>query len=133
MIEALSGQFICLKLLIQNLTQVGLSLIMSFHSTTLMSIDLIFFFFFCFLGLHPCHMQVPRLEIESELQLPAYTIATAMWDPSLHHIGNLHHSSWQCQILNPLSEGRDGTCVLTDTVRFFSASRQQELLIYLLL
>ena len=27
----------------------------------------------------------------------------------------LHHSSWQCQIPNPLSEARDGTCVLTDT------------------
>ena len=28
---------------------------------------------------------------------------------------NLHHSSWQQQILNPLREARDQTCVLTDT------------------
>jgi len=36
-----------------------------------------------------------------------------MWDPSL--ICNLHRSSRQCRILNPLSEARDGTCILTDT------------------
>ena len=35
------------------------------------------FFFFCFLGLHTWHMEVPRLGGESELQLPAYTTATA--------------------------------------------------------
>ena len=36
-----------------------------------------FFFFFCFLGLHPQHMEVARLGVKSELQLPAYTTATA--------------------------------------------------------
>lgn len=36
-------------------------------------------FFLFFLGLHLCHLEVPRLGIESELQLPA--TATAMWDP----------------------------------------------------
>ena len=30
---------------------------------------------------------------------------------------NLHHSSWQRQTLNPLSEARDGTCVLMDASR----------------
>ena len=37
--------------------------------------------------------------------------------------GGLHHSLWQCQILNPLSEARDQTCVLTDDskIRFCSA------------
>ena len=29
-------------------------------------------------------------------------------------ICDLQHSSWQRQILNPLSEARDGTCVLMD-------------------
>ena len=33
-----------------------------------------------------------------------------MWDPS--HICNLYHSSWQRQILSPLSETRDRTCNL---------------------
>ena len=37
--------------------------------------------------------------------LPAYTTATAMTD--LSHVCNLHHTSWQCQILNPLSKARD--------------------------
>ena len=32
---------------------------------------LIYFLFFCFLGLHLWHMEVPRLEGELELQLPA--------------------------------------------------------------
>ena len=30
------------------------------------------FFFFFFLGPHPWHLEVPRLEVNSELQLPAY-------------------------------------------------------------
>ena len=49
-------------------------------------------------------MGVPRLGVISELQLPAYATDTAMRDPSL--ICDLHHSSLQCQILNPLSEAR---------------------------
>ena len=33
----------------------------------------------------------------------------------LHHSTcDLHHSSWQCQILNPLSKARDWTCVLME-------------------
>jgi len=55
-------------------------------------------------------MEVPRLEAESELQLLAYTTAIATQDPI--HICNLHHSSWQLQILNPLSEARNQTCNL---------------------
>ena len=35
-----------------------------------------FFFFFCFLRLHPRHMEVPRLGAERGLQLLAYTTAT---------------------------------------------------------
>ena len=67
----------------------------------------IFFFFwsFVFLGPHPRHMEVPRLGVESEQQLLAYARATATPDPS--HVCELHHSSRQCQTLNPLSEARD--------------------------
>ena len=39
------------------------------------------YFLSFFLGLHLWHMEVPRLGVESELQLPAYTTATAMPDP----------------------------------------------------
>ena len=58
-------------------------------------------------------MEVPRLGAESELQLPAYATAIATWD--LSRICDLHHSSWQCQILNSLREARDRTHVLMDT------------------
>ena len=79
-----------------------------------------FILFFCFWGLYLWHMEVPRLEVKLELQLPAYTTATATatWDPS--HIFDLHHSSWQCQIVNRLSEPRDRNCVLMDAsqIRF---------------
>ena len=58
-------------------------------------------------------MEVPRLGVELELPLPACTTATATLDPSL--IFDLHHSSRQHWILNPLGEVRDGTHVLLDT------------------
>ena len=45
--------------------------------------------FFAFLGPHLWHLEVPRLGVESELQLPQ-----------------------QCRIFNPLSEARDGTHIL---------------------
>ena len=70
-------------------------------------------FCFVFLGLHLQHMQVPKLGVESELKLPAYTTATAPWDPGC--VCSLCHSSRQCQILKPLSEARDGTHILVDT------------------
>ena len=71
-------------------------------------------FFFSFFGPHPRHIYGgSRLEVKSELQLPAYTIATARQDPS--QVCNLHHSSWQCQILNPLSKAKDPTCILMGT------------------
>ena len=72
-----------------------------------------FFSFLVFLGPHLRHMEVPRLGVTSELQLPVYITATATRDPRL--ICHLHHSSCQCQILNPLSEARDGTHILMDS------------------
>ena len=71
------------------------------------------FFFLLFLGMHLWHMEVPRLGVKSELQLPAYTTTT--WDPS--HVGNLRLSSQQRQIPSPLSEARDGTRILMDPSR----------------
>ena len=52
-------------------------------------------------------MEVPRLRVESELQLPAYTTATAM--PDVSSICNLYHSSQQRRILNSLIEARNQT------------------------
>ena len=48
-------------------------------------------FLFIFLGLYSRYMEVPRLWVELELQLLAYTTATAKPDPS--RICHLHHSS----------------------------------------
>ena len=48
-------------------------------------------FFFFLLGERPQHTEVPRLGVESELQQPARTTATATWDPSL--ICDLYHSN----------------------------------------
>ena len=72
----------------------------------------IYLFIFSFLGRHLWHMEVPRLEVELELQLPTFITATATQDPSC--ICNLHHSSRQCRILTLLSEARDRTYVLMD-------------------
>ena len=70
-----------------------------------LAIYIYIFVFLPFLGLLPQHKEVPRLGVKSELQLPAYTTTTATQDPS--HACNLHHSSWQHQILKPLSEARN--------------------------
>ena len=58
-------------------------------------------------------MEVPGLGVESEQQLLAYTTAAATLD--LSGICDLHRSSQQHWILNPLSEVRDRTPVLMDT------------------
>jgi len=50
-------------------------------------------------------MEVPRLGVKLELQLPAYTTGAATQD--LSHVCNLLHRSQQHQILNPLNEARD--------------------------
>ena len=69
-----------------------------------------FFWFgvFSFLGTHP------RLGVELEMQLQAYTTAMAMPDPS--GIFNLHPQLWQRQILNPMNEARDQARILMDTM-----------------
>ena len=71
------------------------------------------FVLFCFSEANLQHVEVPRLGVKSELQLPAYTTTTEMPDPS--HIYNLHHSSQQYCIPNPMSKARDWTCILMDT------------------
>ena len=67
----------------------------------------IFIFIFRFLGPHLRHMEVPRLGVRSELQLPAHTTAKAT--PDLSRICDLCHSLWQRRILNLLSKTRDQT------------------------
>ena len=70
-------------------------------------------------------MKVPRLGVELELQLLAYATATAMRDPS--RICDLHHSSPQRGIPDPLSEARDRSRTLMMLVGFVSTAPQWEL------
>ena len=74
-------------------------------------------------------MEVSGLGVESELQLPAYTIAITMWNPS--HVCDLCHSSWQCQILNLLSKARDQTHILMDNSGVLNTEVQWELFLRL--
>ena len=91
------------------------------NSIFFLFLSFFFFFFFVLLGLHLWHMEVPRLGVKSELQLPVYTTATAMPGPSF--ICDLHHSPQQCQILNPLNEAWDETWGLP--VRFVTVEPWQ--------
>ena len=65
------------------------------------------FYCCCLLGPPPHHMEVLRLGVPSELQLPAFTTATATPYPS--RVCDLHHNSRQRWIFNPRSEARDRT------------------------
>ena len=69
-------------------------------------------FFPPFSGPHLRHMEIPRLGVEVELQLPAYTTATATQE--LSRVWDLCHSLRQCWI-NTLRGARDQTCILMDT------------------
>ena len=76
----------------------------------------LYIFVFFFFRATPEAYEVPRLGIRSELQPPAYSIATAIPDPS--RVCDLHHSSRQLHIHNPLSKARDRTCNLIKSILF---------------
>ena len=58
-------------------------------------------------------MEVPRIGVELALQLQACVTATGM--PDLSCVFELHHSSQQQWILNPMREARDRTSILRGT------------------
>ena len=59
-------------------------------------------------------MDIPRFGVELEPQLLAYATNTEMPDQS--HLFDLTCSLHQLWIHNPLSEARDRTCILIDTL-----------------
>ena len=67
-------------------------------------------------------MELYRLGVELDLQLPVYTTATATWDSSC--VCELPHSSQQRRILNPLSKIQPAT----SWYRLIPAAPQRELL-----
>ena len=69
--------------------------------------------FFAFLLPHMPHRDVPGQGLNQ-----SDSTVTAMLD--LSSIGELCHSLWQCQILNPLSEARDQSCILSHYVRLLT-------------
>ena len=73
-----------------------------------------FFFFFCLLKAAP--VTYGSSQARGGIRAAAAGLhhsPTATRDPS--HICKLYHSSWQCQIFNPLSEARDWTWVFMNT------------------
>ena len=97
-------------------SQHGIWYIVGGQGTQEMVVDFFFFFlsfFFWFLELCLCPMEVSRLGGRIEAVAAVYTTAPATQDPS--HICDLHHSSLQRWILNPLSKAKDQTCILMDT------------------
>ena len=83
----------------------------------------LFTYLFCFLGLHPRHMERPRLGVEWELQLLATATATPMWD--LSPVCYLHHSSRNARSLTHwMRPGITSSWIL---VRFVSPGPQWEL------
>ena len=76
------------------------------------------FIYFCVLGPHVQYMEVPRLGVESELQPQQRGIRAASGTYTTGH---------GSQILNPLSEARDRTCVLMDASWFIITKPPWEL------
>ena len=72
----------------------------------------LFFFFFGLLRAAP----VAYRDSQARGQIGALAVGlhTVILTPDLSHVCDLHHSSQQHRILNPLSEARDQTCVLMD-------------------
>ena len=69
------------------------------------------FLSFCLFRASPAAYGVSQARGQIGAVAAGYTTATAMSDPS--QVWDLHHSAWQLQILNPLSEAWDQTRNLT--------------------
>ena len=82
--------------------------------SVLLSLVVVVGFFFFFLGPYLQAIEAPRLGVSSDRQL--LFCATAPVMPDRSPICNLHYSSWQPQILHPLSEPRDLRWVLMDSI-----------------
>ena len=79
------------------------------------------FIFVFFFRATPAALGSSQLGSNLSGQLRSYATATATWEPRC--VGDLHYSSQQCRLLNPLSEARDWTCILMDTcqVHYYQA------------
>ena len=80
--------------------------------------------YFCLFKVAPMTYGSSQARGRIRVQLPAYTTARATWDPS--YVCDLHCSSQQCWILNPLSRFEPTSSWIL--VRFISAEPHWELL-----
>ena len=71
------------------------------------------FFFSLFMAVPVAH---GSSQARDQIRAAAATYATATATLDLSHVCDLCHSLWQCQILNPLREARDRTCIFMDTM-----------------
>ena len=71
--------------------------------------------------------EVPGLGVKSELYMPAASPHCSHSKADISHVYNIHHSSWQHRILNPLNGARNWTCVLIDTTWVHYHSAMMEL------
>ena len=100
------------------------------HWATMGTPDSVFVVVVRFLGLHPWHMEIPRLGVESELQLLAYATATARVgsEPSLPPTPQL------TALLDPypLREASDQTHILMDSsqIHFHCAMKGTPLILF---
>ena len=83
--------------------------------------------FFFFLGPRSQHMEVPRGRIGAVAASLCHS-NTRSKRHTLQGVCSKHYSSWQHQILNPLSKTRDRTASSWILVRFVSTVPQWELL-----
>ena len=81
--------------------------------------------FFFFWGRHSQHAEVPRVGVELELQLPAYTTATATWIRAASVTYTTAHSKARSLIHWARPEIKSAPMRILD--RFVSAAPQQEL------
>ena len=72
--------------------------------------------FFFFLEMYLKHMEVPKFQARGQIRAAAEVYITALAMLDLSSICDLHHHSWQCQILSPLREAKDLTSILTDNM-----------------
>ena len=78
-------------------------------------IDVLLLFFLPFGLFRVAPMVYGGSQARGWIRAGAASLHTDTTTPDPSHVYDLYHSSWQCQILNPLNEARDQTSVLKDT------------------
>ena len=106
-------------------TNIKLLTVLLILSGSMIVVCLFFFFFFCLFRAAPTAFG--GSQVRGHIGAVAAGLHQSHSNPDPSHVCNLHHSSQQGRILNPLREARDPTCVIRDTTRFVSTAPRWEL------